>query len=88
MKPISPKEVKNNFEIPSKATSILNNLILRHWTGTEAIVYKEDLTVILSNSGYNNSNIISILVKIPNLYKQYGWDVVEVNNTFVFTEIK
>lgn len=88
MKPIRPKEVKNNFEIPSKATSVLNDLILRHWTGTEAIVCKEELTNILSNSGYNNVNIINILVKIPNLYKQYGWDVVEVNNTFVFTEIK
>ena len=87
MKPITPKQVKENRELPKVAVGIINKLISQNFTGIESIFTKEKLTEELLECGYNYGTIESIINSVPQVYKQYGWNVEETRAGFIFTEL-
>ena len=86
MRPITPSEVKKEFTLPDKAIFTINKKIIDNFTGYESIINKEELAFDLSNADFCNNVIKNIISKIPAAYIQYGWDVTEINNSFVFQE--
>ena len=86
MKPITPAEVKKEFTLPDKAIYVINKRIISCFTGYESIINKEELALELNNIGFCDSVVTNILLKIPKTYTQFGWDVQEINNCFVFQE--
>ena len=87
MKPITPNEVKKEFSLPNKAIQVINQKIIDCFTGYESIINKEELALELNNIGFCNNVITNILLKIPKTYIQFGWDIQEINNCFVFQEL-
>ena len=87
MKPITPSEVKKEFTLPNKAIQVINKKIIDCFTGYESIISKKDLALELNNAGFCNNVITNILSKIPKTYIQFGWDIQEINNSFVFQEL-
>jgi SOS response regulatory protein OraA/RecX len=87
MKPITPKQVKENTELPEIAIAIINKLITKNFKGIESIFTKEKLIKELLERGYNTENIDTIINNIPRVYKQSGWNVEETKAGFIFTEL-
>lgn len=87
MRPITPAEVKKEFTLPDKAIYVINKRIIACFTGYESTINKEELALELSDNGFNNNVIANILSKIPKTYIQFGWNVQETNNSFVFQEL-
>ena len=87
MKPVTPDEVKKNFILPNIAISIINKKIIDYFNGYESIINKQDLSLDLSSAGFCNNVVANILTKIPKIYIQYGWDVQEINEFFIFQEL-
>ena len=86
MKPITPDELKKEFILPDKAIGVINKKIIDCFTGYESIINKEELALELNHIGFCNNVITNILSKVSKTYIQYGWDVQEINNCFVFQE--
>lgn len=86
MKPITPDELKKEFTLPDKAIGVINKKIIDCFTGYESIINKEELALELNHVGFCNNVVANILSKISKTYIQYGWDVHEINNSFVFQE--
>lgn len=87
MKPITPKQVKENRELPKVVIGIVNKLISQYFMGIESIFTKEKLKEELLECGYNYGTIESIIDNIPRVYKQYGWNIEETKEGFIFTEL-
>jgi SOS response regulatory protein OraA/RecX len=87
MKPITPKQVKENIELPEIAIAVVNKLITQNFKGIESIFTKEKLIKELLERGYNTENIDIIINNIPRVYKQSGWNVEETKAGFIFTEL-
>lgn len=87
MKPITPKQVKENIELPEIAIAIVNKLITNNFKGIESIFTKEKLIKELLERGYNTESIDTIIINIPRVYKQCGWNVEETKVGFIFTEL-
>lgn len=87
MKPITPEQIKKNFELPDHAVNVINNIITKHFTGTESIFSKSELQAALWNQGFSKNNIASIIERMPKLYAQYGWGIQVSENGFIFQEL-
>lgn len=87
MKPITPEQVKKNFEIPDKAISVINDTISLHFNGIESIFTKNYVYNKLQSIGYNPEIVKSILIKMITIYTTYGWSIQETENGFIFTEL-
>lgn len=87
MKPITPKQVKENIELPEVAIAIINKLITQNFKGIESIFTKEKLIKELLERGYNTENIDIIINNVPRVYKQCGWNVEKTKAGFIFTEL-
>lgn len=87
MKPITPKQVKENIELPEVAIAVVNKLITQNFKGIESIFTKEKLIKELLERGYNTESIDTIIINIPRVYKQCGWNVEETKAGFIFTEL-
>ena len=87
MKPITPKQVKENIELPEIAIAVVNKLITNNFKGIESIFTKEKLIKELLERGYNTESIDTIIINIPRVYKQCGWNVEETKTGFIFTEL-
>lgn len=87
MKPITPKQVKENFALPASAISVINNIITKHFTGSEAIFNKAEIEEALWNQCFSKNTIDSIIKRIPKLYAQYGWGIQVTENEFIFQEL-
>ena len=87
MKPVTPEQVKKNFVLPDHAISVINNIITKHFTGTESIFNKSELEEALWNQGFSKNTIDSIIERIPKLYTQYGWGIQVTKNGFIFQEL-
>ena len=87
MKPITPKQVKENIELPEIAIAVVNKLITQNFKGIESIFTKEKLKEKLLECGYNYGTIENIINNIPRVYKQCGWNVEETKAGFIFTEL-
>ena len=87
MKPITPKQVKENIELPEIAIAIVNKLITQNFKGIESIFTKEKLIKELLERGYNTGSIDTIVNNIPRVYTQCGWNVEETKAGFIFTEL-
>lgn len=87
MKPITPQQVKKEFELPDMAITVINKMITQHFTGSESIFNKAQLSFALIEVGYNNAVIESIFKRIPKVYSQFGWNVEETHTGFIFQEL-
>ena len=68
MKPITPKQVKENIELPEIAIAVVNKLITHNFKGIESIFTKEKLIKELLERGYNTESIDTIIINIPAIF--------------------
>jgi hypothetical protein len=74
--PIKPQDIKKGKVFPDKVIEAFNELILKNYHGTSAIVKQEDVVVLMLEKGLEREDIFdNNWLDVENVYRRAGWHV-------------